>query len=270
MSADLCFSLNKFPEGDEKISGKSFELRTGGPAANAALTVKLLGGKSELIALTDTSALGNTLIDQLAENNFDTSLIIRESGGLTTAAVLAEHSGSRQVISCKSTLRPCTLPTSVDEFNPSVILFDGHLPQLSQKLIGKFPKAITILDAGSLHEGTELLADKVCWLIASAKYARAKSGEQDLNKAIEKLSSLNSRVIITDGANGSYWQTFDSSGHTPAPKIKAIDSNGAGDVFHGAFAYGLSQELSFEENIVQATEAAALSCSQPGIKHISQ
>ena len=264
--ADLAFSLERLPSGDEKVFADGFEMRTGGPAANAALTVRLLGGNSELIAVTDTSATGSALIQSLNEDGFDTAAIIRHEKGLNTAAVLSESSGSRQVISCKSAYIPESLPDLISEIRPAVLLFDGHLPHLSLKLMEKFPNAQTVLDAGSVHEGTELLADKVDWLITSAKYARNKSGTEDLKEALAILAELNPHTVITNGEEGCLFSIPGEFGMIPAVKVKAVDTNGAGDVFHGAFAYGLAKEMSYVNNLADSTRIASQSCMVKGIR----
>jgi sulfofructose kinase len=265
LTADFAFSLQKLPEKDEKVFADSFEIRTGGPAANAALTVKLLGGKAELIAVTDNSIAATGLLNQLEQGDFDTSLIFRLKGGLNAAAILSEKTGARQVISCKAQSKPEELPSAVSQYYPKVLLFDGHLPVLSLKLMHQFPDAITVLDAGSVHEGTELLAAEVDWLITSAKYARTKSELKNLNDALNVLTLLNQKAVITDGGNGCIWSIDGELGKTPATEVKALDSNGAGDVFHGAFAFGIVKGLSPKDNLQYASQIAAKSCTVKGI-----
>ncbi len=129
-----------------------------------------------------------------------------------------------------------------------------------------FPEAITILDAGSVHEGTEALADKVDWLITSSKFARSKTGEQDLTKATKVLAKINPQSICTDGENGCFWSVNGDNGHLHSYQVDTVDSNGAGDVFHGAFAYGLVSDYEFADNLNFASKMAALSCTGKGIR----
>lgn len=268
--ADFSFSLPEFPKIDEKVNAESFNLTSGGPAANAALTVRLLGGSSEVLATTDNSNLGKLLENQLLEDGFETSFIIRHEKGLNTAAVLSHQNGTRQVISCKAIYHPVELPEIVENVSPKILLFDGHQPELSQKLLNKFPDCPSILDAGSVHQGTKLLMGQVDWLICSAKFARSYTGTQPLNKAAESLSKINQKVIVTDGQRGCFWNIDGVVGQTPTPLVEAIDSNGAGDVFHGAFAYGLTQDINVEKNIAFASKIAATSCTQKGIRKITK
>jgi sulfofructose kinase len=134
-------------------------------------------------------------------------------------------------------------------------------------LLQAFPDVPSILDAGSVHEGTDLLKEKVDWLIGSAKFARKSTGLHNLKQAAKALSKINKKVIITDGDKDCHWSINGKSGQTPAFSVDATDSNGAGDVFHGAFAYGLTQGIEFEKNILFSSKIAALSCTGIGIRN---
>ena len=264
--ADFSFSLNRRPEADEKLVSESFLLTSGGPAANAALTVRLLGGKSEIIATTGKDALGKSLIDDLKKDGFSTKTIIQNEKGLNAAAILSIADGSRNVISQKASFIPTELPKNIEELEPSVLLFDGHLPELSLKLMKLFPNAITVLDAGSVHKGSLALYTKVDWLIGSKKFALSFSEKPSLREALREINSMTKNTVITDGGSGLLYMKNNKVLHLTAYKVDAIDSNGAGDVFHGAFSYGLSKGFKFEDNLKFASATAAFSCKAKGIR----
>ncbi|MCM8526241.1 MAG: PfkB family carbohydrate kinase [Lentisphaeraceae bacterium] len=264
--ADFSFSLARRPEPDEKVRSDSFFLTSGGPAANAALTVRLLGGSSELVATTGTDILGKGLIDSLVEDGFSKDTIIPNEKGLNAAAILTISDGSRNVISQKASFEPTVLPDAVDQLEPSVLLFDGHLPELSLQLMKKFPQARTVLDAGSFHSGTKALFDKVDWLIGSKNFAMSFSENESVREAIRELNSISKNVIITDGGSGLLYIEKNLVRHLAAYKVETVDSNGAGDVFHGAFSYGLAKGFSFMDNLKFASATAALSCTGRGIR----
>ena len=264
--ADFSFSLNRRPEVDEKLNSESFMLCSGGPAANAALTVRLLGGLSEIIATTGKDALGKSLLEDLKEDGFSTSTVIQNEKGLNAAAILSIADGSRNVISQKSSFIPLELPECLNEFDPKVLLFDGHLPELSLKLIEKFPKALTVLDAGSVHKGSMALYRKVDWLIGSKNFALSFSEKPSLREAIRELASICKNTVITDGSSGLLYMQNNKVMQLSAYKVDVIDSNGAGDVFHGAFSYGLAKGFSFIDNLKFASASAAFSCKGRGIR----
>lgn len=264
--ADFSFSLARRPDPDEKVKSESFFLTTGGPAANAALAVRLLGGTSELVATTGTDVLGKGLVSSLVEDGFSEATIIHNEKGLNAAAILTIADGSRNVISQKASYEPKELPQAVDNFEPAVLLFDGHLPELSLQLMKKFPNAKTVLDAGSFHAGTKALFDKVDWLIASKNFAMSFSENESVREAIKELNSMSKNVIITDGGSGLLYIDKNLVKHLTAYNVETVDSNGAGDVFHGAFSYGLAKGFSFADNLRFSSAAAALSCTGKGIR----
>jgi sulfofructose kinase len=98
----------------------------------------------------------------------------------------------------------------------------------------------TVLDAGSRHLGTEQLADQVDYLIASAKFARQMTGAQDRQREYTHCVKNAPHVVVTDGAQGAVLGAAgEAAGHLPAFDVPAVDSTGAGDTFHGAFAWAL-------------------------------
>jgi len=147
-----------------------------------------------------------------------------------------------------------------------VILFDGHEPDIS------FPVAEyarkhgikTILDAGSLHAGTKKMVNMVDYLITSERFARDFTSEEDEEKAVEKLSKEHASVVITLGERGLIWKKNQTTGRLPALKIHCVDSTGAGDAFHGAFAAGLACGMEWEKLLRYANAAGALCCTRFG------
>jgi sugar/nucleoside kinase (ribokinase family) len=102
-------------------------------------------------------------------------------------------------------------------------------------------------------------------IIASAEALRATTGEGDLGKGLKRLADhLSGFLAVTDGANGLYWQDDGALHHMPAFAVSAIDTLGAGDAFHGAFALALAEGRAIEAALRFASAAAALKCTRFG------
>ncbi len=134
-----------------------------------------------------------------------------------------------------------------------------------------FPQARTILDAGSRRRGTELLAPRVEFLVPSERFARSMTGESDLDsedggrRCLAALSRLNGReVVVTLGERGVLYLEKGEVRRLPAFPVRAVDTTGAGDIFHGAFAYGVLQGWALSRTVRFAAMAAALSVARPG------
>jgi len=122
------------------------------------------------------------------------------------------------------------------------------------------------LDAGSINDGTQLLYNKVDYLITSEKFAKHYSGEDDPRTALAALDGAAPLIACTWGADGVYWQDKYGQHHTPAFDIEAVDTTGAGDAFHGAFALGIAEGLKTKQNMRRACATGALTCLRAGAR----
>jgi ribokinase len=127
-----------------------------------------------------------------------------------------------------------------------------------------------VLDGGT-REGPHLgddqhaLAAVTDILIGGSGYLQAFTGEADIEKAGQIALTMGPSVVVqTEGARGSYTFSAEASFHTPAFPIEPVDTTGAGDVFHGAYLYGLVQGWGLTDIARFATAAAALECMSVG------
>jgi sulfofructose kinase len=122
----------------------------------------------------------------------------------------------------------------------------------------------TVLDAGSLHQGTVTLLEQVDYLVCSEKFARQFVG--DTKTALNHLSKISPCVIITLGERGLIWRRGLEEGSLPAFSVSAIDTTGAGDAFHGAFAAALSVGMEWNDVLRYSSAAGALCCTKIGAR----
>ncbi len=264
---DLIFSVPYHPATDDKIVANSFLGCGGGPAANAAITVSRLGLKAAFAGYLGQDLYGDKHYQEFVAEKITTKLIVRGSNPTPLSSILVKPDGNRALINYKGETQ--ALPAKAIDFssvNPKVILFDGHQPQVSLALLelaGK--KSIpTVLDAGSLHEGTEQLMSKVDYLVCSEKFA--KQFAKDANSALHRLAKISSHVVITLGEKGLIWQCKNEQGCMPAFPVAAIDTTGAGDAFHGAFSAAVALQMNWLESLRYASAAGALCCTKMGAR----
>jgi sugar/nucleoside kinase (ribokinase family) len=284
-SWDISFFLEGFPAENSKLEIRSMIECGGGPAANAAYLLARWGISSGLAASVGADAYGNRIAEELAAAGADIALLDRDPSGVTpvSAILVNQKNGSRTIINRKATGGgPLKLksPPSLG-VAPRVMLFDGHELEASLWAMELFPDALTILDAGSLREGTRELAKRVDFLVSSERFACQFSDLPDLAssenqaKAIAALSAWNGKpVVITRGERGMLRGTSENFQHYPAFSVEAIDTTAAGDIFHGAFAYGVLKGLPIEETLRLSAAAAAISVTirggRPSIPDLSQ
>ncbi|MDE2726457.1 MAG: PfkB family carbohydrate kinase, partial [Gemmatimonadota bacterium] len=103
------------------------------------------------------------------------------------------------------------------------------------------------------------------FLIASRVFAEALTGLADPAEAADSLAGYGSPVtVVTLGEEGSYTLAGDRTFHTPAFPVEVVDTTGAGDVYHGAFIFGLLQKWGLQKIAEFASAVAAMSCTRLG------
>lgn len=268
-SYDLVFAVDHHPDADEKTFADKFINCGGGPAANAAVTVSRLGLKSAFAGYLGNDFYGQQHMEEFSQAAVNTDLIVRGDSPTPLSAILVKPDGRRMVVNYKGAT-PLLPADSIDlsAWQPQVILFDGHEPEVSLALMNSISgRGIsTVLDAGSVHRGSLKLLEQVDYIVASQKFARECTGKEDPQQAALKLGQLGSAVVITLGEAGLVWKKADGSGSLPAFAIDAVDTTGAGDAFHGAFAAGLAYGMHWKELLTFASAVGALCCTKVGAR----
>lgn len=264
---DLVFSVPKHPQADEKTFASGLLGCGGGPAANAAIAVAKLGCTSAFAGYLGNDLFGTTHYQEFVTANVNTDYLVRGDNPTPLSTVIVKPDGQRALINYKGQTLALT-PEAIDfsGISPKVVLFDGHEPQLSLAVLAHIQgKGIaTVLDAGSVHDGTRQLMDKVDFLVCSEKFAVQWAG--DVQTALSALALIAPAVVITLGESGLIWQRGDERGSLPALAVKAIDTTGAGDAFHGAFAAALALGMDWLSILRYASVAGSLCCTQLGAR----
>jgi sulfofructose kinase len=268
-SYDFVFRVDHHPKPDEKTSADAFVCCGGGPAANASVMVSRMGLKSAFAGYLGDDLFGGLHLQELQSAGVNTELVVRGEYPTPVSGVIVKPSGDRSLVNYRSA--ESVLPGDRIDFSaihPKVVLFDGHEPELSLVLLheARFRGVETILDAGSVNRGTSQLFDKVGYLVCSERFAYEFTGTSSPDLAIERLSAHNHGVVITLGREGLIWRNASGEGRIPAFPVETVDSTGAGDVFHGAFAGSLAMGRKWDEILLYSSAAAALSCTRLGAR----
>lgn len=197
--------------------------------------------------------------------------MVRGKFPTSISMILVKPTGDRTVVNARIGT-PCLTVGQVDfsRCSPQVILFDGHEPVISRPLAESARERgiITVLDAGSVHQGTLALLPLVDYLVASERFARDFSGQDDLEKAFHALKRQAPSVVVTLGEQGLEGRNGSNEGRLPAFPIEAVDTTGA-EIPSWRFCARAARGASFVSALVFASAAAALSCrslgARPGI-----
>ncbi|TPI73049.1 sugar kinase [Mesorhizobium sp. B2-8-9] len=245
-----------------------------GMATSAACAVHRLGAEVSLWASTGDDPVGDQLIADIQAEGVDCSLIRRVPGARSAlAAILVDAHGERVIVPFydkKAQADPEALPLA-DLSGFDAVLVDVRWPGAAALALNA-ARSIgrpAILDADTAPvEVLERLLPLASHIVASEPAARIVCGHAlDPESACADLASrTDAFVAVTGGAAGTWWHDRATRRvrHVEAPKVKAIDTLAAGDVFHGAFAVGLAEAMPMEEALRFASAAAALKCLRFG------
>lgn len=272
LCADLVFSVPHHPAPDEKLRATDRQLAPGGPAAVAAAQIARLGGRAAFAGLLGDDPFATILRAALTAEGIDTSALLSLPDHLTPlAALLVKPDATRAVVSHRpaprqSVTKLVTLPPA------RVLLADGHRPEWTPALLAHAAATATplVLDAGSWTDSIRELAPHAHHLVASEACTRAALADRDpatappaqLRAALR--AAPDATIVVTLGPRGLLWQSATARGTLAAFRIDAVDTTGAGDAFHGAYALGLARGLAFPDLLRFASAAGALACTRPG------
>lgn len=273
-SHDLIFTVPHHPGADEKIVADHLLSCGGGPSANAAVMVARLGLSAGWAGYLGRDPYGEAHLAEFQTERVDTRWVVRGDAPTPLSVVLVKPDGQRALINHKGNLAP--IPSNALDFSTlrcKAVLFDGHEPELSAPLLeqARIRQIPTVVDAGSLHRGTEYLMSRVDHLVCSEKFARQWLGRDDPPAALQALSAQVATVVITLGERGLIWKQGGEAGYMPAFPVEAIDTTGAGDAFHGAYTAGVARGDDWNTILRRASAAGAWCCTRrgarPGMPH---
>ena len=245
-----------------------------GMATSAACAAHRLGADVSLWASAGDDSVGDQLIAGIQAEGVDCSFVRRVSGARSAlASILVDAHGERIIVpfyDSQAQADPEALPLA-DLSAFDAVLADVRWPGAAALAL-EAAHAIgrpAILDADTASRDVlELLLPLASHIVASEPAARVLCGaELDSRQACEALARRGDAfVAVTGGAAGTWWfdRATGSSRHVAAPKINAVDTLAAGDVFHGAFAVGLAEAMPVEQALRFASAAAALKCLRFG------
>ena len=268
---DITVPIDHFPIENKKPRSSDKIECAGGSACNCAYLLAKWGIDTYFAGVVGDDYYGEKIKNELNEIGVNTKYLEIGKGLRTTSSYIITNttSGSRTII----TNRPKELVLSdvVVEEKFDVILLDGYEKEFANKIINENPDAIKIIDAGSLKEATIELSKKMDYVVCSKdfaeEYTKMKVDYNDLTSLIYIYKLLKKdfvgNIVITLEDKGCF--VYDNGYKlVPTIKMKAIDSTGAGDIFHGAFTYSIANKFDMIKTLKIANISGALSVTKIG------
>ena len=270
---DTLINCDKYPTEDTKQKAESIFLAGGGPVGNALVVMSKLGLETEVIGGFGGDNAGKYLLDDFKKYGVGVvnATVLENATSFTSFIVLAEDKATRTCVFDRGTVpdEPNNLNLSAID-NADVLHLDGNYLEcaITAAQYAKKKGVKVSLDAGGLYKGIERLLPYVDILIPSAEFALGATGESDIARAMYALNEKYSPeiLVVTDGSNGGYYHENGQILHYDSVKVKAVDTNGAGDTFHGAFVVGYCNGLELKKCCDFASAVAAYKCTNKGAR----
>jgi sulfofructose kinase len=235
---DIVFLADTIPTGDDKAVAKDYAVSFGGNAVTAAFCCAKLGVKPDLLSSLADDWLGRMFLDMAARYGIPVhGRKVKES----SLSFIMPHDGKRAILRCRDDdyLHPFQ---QLNLNGCRGLHLDGHQPDAALHYARACREAgvLTSLDGGGVRSNTPELLQFIDVAVVSERMC-----EQMQLGPVEMLEHLKSKGCtiggVTLGEKGLVW--YDETGQgrhhqaLPVPSAKVIDTNGAGDVFHGAYMY---------------------------------
>jgi sulfofructose kinase len=271
---DHVYRLERFPLPGSKTRAYEYAAVGGGCAANAAVAIVRLGGAARLSSpLGDgagADAVGDRIVERLAREGVDCAPVVRVAGARSPiSAILVDASGERLIVNDRDERLSDALVADPDALlhGCAAVLADNRFADFVLPLCraARARGLPAILDGDRPTRASDALLTVCTHVVFAADGLRATAGMDDLEAALKAIAARSDAFLaVTDGANGVLWLADGAARRLPAIAVEVVDTLGAGDVFHGAFALALAEGRGEADALRFASAAAAIKCTRFG------
>jgi len=273
---DMVAYTNKVPQAGETVIGESFALGFGGKGSNQAVMARRLGVKVSMVNTLGDDVFGDTTLTNFQEQGVDTTYVARTTGASGVAPIWVEPDGTNRIIcvpGANNAMTPAQAKSALESLKSyQIVIGQLEIPQsvTTQAFItARENGAVTILNPAPFAKISPELIAVSDWIIPNeTEFAGMHpQGLQPTSDEIilELASTLKTRFAVTLGEQGAALTTLDGRViRMSAPKVKAIDSTGAGDAFVGSFAVALALGLTEEQALALGCACASDSVTRLG------
>ena len=262
------YEQNKFPVEDTKMKCSDVRACIGGPAANAAITFSLLGGKSTVVSYIGNSSIGKIIKQQMSDYGIEVIDLCDDNDVKCISSIYVNTTNATRTIfsgrnNINNLLSTDILVEAIDKTD--FILYDGHFSQIDSVLLetAKMKNKDIVIDVGGWKDTFNTILKYNPTLICSKVF------NCDGQDGIDLMSKFGyDKVAITNGASPIEYKTaaMPHSEFIEVQKVKAIDTLGAGDIFHGAYCYyKYCKNDDFSTALLNASKVAGWSTTTYGV-----
>ena len=247
----------------------------GGSGPNGAYVLAKWGIDTTIISALGNDYQADRIIEEFKSVGANTNYLQKLPTHKTSCSYIFANmeNGSRTIVTSKAS--PIRRLDIKEKLQADLILIDGEHPETAKEVILENPSAISVFDASRINDDNLELGKMVTYLVCSHEFAEKFAGIKidyekinTIEACYKKLKEyFKTNVIITLESYGSYTEISGECQIIPSIKVKALDSTGAGDIFHGSFAYFISHGYSLLESVHYASITGALSVTKIGARY---
>ena len=273
---DITLPVKEYPEENKKIRIPNHIECGGGPASNGAYLLAKWGMDTTMVSIVGDDYYGQQIIKEYEDVGINTRYVEKHPEHRTSSSYIIANTstGTRTILSSKRpAIRKLNMPVS--DIIADAILIDGEHPESAYEIFMNNPNAISVIDAGRLNDETKFLGKKATYVICSKDFAEDFAEEKIDLERLDRLEEIHKKleeyyetcVIITLEAAGSFTKIDGVYQIIPSVKVNAVDTTGAGDIFHGAFMYFIANNYSLKDAIHYASITSAISVTRIGSRY---
>ena len=270
---DTIAVISQFPPENQKVPLEFRLIEGGGQGGTASCCISRLGGRVAYAGKLGDDDEGRFCLQQLKKFGVATDFIEVVSGGKTPVAYVfvTAASGHRTIIYERNDLPRITIDEQLKNLaaRAQIVLLDPEVTYLGGPLKAAAGDRIKIVyDCERWRPGLEDIMDTADYFIPTAEFLesdRLNFGAIPFSQKIIKLNGLvTGQLVVTRGARGAYYPAGDKLYQVTAPAVRAVDTVGAGDNFHAAFALALKKGFDLHRAVKLSVAVASLSCREFG------
>ena len=272
-ATDTIIRLPRFPASDSKIELLSAEVAPGGQVASAMVACRRWGLSARYVGKIGDDSAGELQQREMEREGVDAHWILAPGCSSQIAFILVDNSTGERTVLWKRdpaiALRASDLKRDLIS-GAHVLLVDGHDTEAAAQAArwAREDGLVVVGDFDNLYPGVQDLLHYVDFPVISKDFPERLTGEGDLLKSLPAIfNELKCRLIAaTLGRSGVLAWDGERFILCPGFRVQAVDTTGAGDIFHGGFVFGLVRGWRIEETLEFSCAAAALNCTAPGAR----
>jgi len=266
---DITLLVEEYPQENKKMRAVGKVECAGGSAFNSAYLLTSWKMDTTFVGTIGNDYYASQIEQEAKEIGMKTHFHKIEDFTTTSYIITNTTLGTRTIITNKNKNANCTSFFGAEEYD--LLVLDSNELNLSLEMLKRYPNAISILDAGKYSNEVLELGSLVDYFVCSKDFAEKfcdfkLETLEDYRKAYDKIyEKFQNQVVITLESKGSFTKEEEYE-LIPSISVKAVDSTGAGDIYHGAFAYFIANGRTLKETMKYANIAGALSVQRIGSK----